>query len=247
MLKAFFSIFVKSYQRYNKMFIVLEGLDGAGKSTQIKLIETYLNSRGMQIKKLHFPRFDAPIYGELIAKFLRGDFGDVNTVDPQVIGLVYAGDRNDAAPTIRQWINDSYTVIVDRYVYSNIAYQCSKMKTTEEKDELRKWVLNLEYAHYNIPKPDINIFLDVPLSFIRQKLESERKGTDRHYLKGQKDIHEMDFELQRRVREMYLEQAILDSTFKVVSCASIKGEMEAPGVIFDKIKAIIDKFTDSKT
>lgn len=228
------------------MFIVLEGLDGAGKSTQIKLIEAYLNGKGIQVKNMHFPRFDAPIYGELIAKFLRGDFGDVNTVDPQVIGLVYAGDRNDAAPIINQWLNDGYTVIVDRYVYSNIAYQCSKTKTTEEKNHLREWVLNLEYDHFNIPKPDINIFLDVPLAFIRKKLEEERKGDDRDYLKGQKDIHEMDFDLQRRVREMYLEQALLDNTFKVVPCANKVCEMETPDVIFDKIKTLIDEYINNK-
>lgn len=228
------------------MFIVLEGLDGAGKSTQIKLIEAYLNEKGKQVKNLHFPRFDAPIYGELIAKFLRGDFGDVNTVDPQVIGLVYAGDRSDAAPMIREWLKDGYTVIVDRYVYSNIAYQCSKTKTAEEKSHLREWVMNLEYDHFGIPKPDINIFLDVPLSFIRQKLDGERKGDDRKYLKGQKDIHETDFELQRKVREMYLEQAMLDTTFKVVPCANRRGEMEAPDIIFDKIKTLIDQFVEDK-
>lgn len=228
------------------MFIVLEGLDGAGKSTQIKLIEAYLNKKDIQVKNMHFPRFDAPIYGELIAKFLRGDFGDVNTVDPQVIGLVYAGDRNDAAPMIRQWINEGYTVIVDRYVYSNIAYQCSKTKTSEEKEYLREWVMNLEYDHFNIPRPDINIFLDVPLSFIRQRLNDERKGDDRKYLKGQKDIHEADFELQRKVRELYLEQAMLDSTFKVIPCTNRKGKMETPDVIFDKVRALIDKFIENK-
>ncbi len=223
------------------MFIVLEGLDGAGKSTQIKLIEAYLHSKGLRIKNMHFPRFEAPIYGDLIAKFLRGDFGDVNTVDPYMIGLVYAGDRNDAAPTIRQWLNDGYTVIVDRYVYSNVAYQCSKTKTTEDKKQLREWVLNLEYNHYNIPKPDINIFLDVPLTFIRQKLDAQRKGDDRKYLNGQKDIHEADFELQRKVREIYLEQAMLDSTLKIVSCANQNGGMETPEVIFSRIKFIIDQ------
>lgn len=228
------------------MFIVLEGLDGAGKSTQIKLIEAYLSNKGIQTKNIHFPRFDAPIYGELIAKFLRGDFGDANTVDPYMIGLVYAGDRNDAAPIIKQWLNEGHTVVVDRYVYSNIAYQCSKTKTTEEKNELRKWVLNLEYDHYNIPQPDINIFLDVPLSFIRQKLDHERKGDDREYLNGQKDIHEADFELQRKVREMYLEQAMLDSTFKVVQCGNQNGEMETPEAIFERIKVLIDQFIKDK-
>lgn len=228
------------------MFIVLEGLDGAGKSTQIKLIEAYLNTKGKQVKSMHFPRFDAPIYGELIAKFLRGDFGDVNTVDPQVIGLVYAGDRNDAAPMIRKWLDDGYVVVVDRYVYSNIAYQCSKTKTTEEKNHLREWVMNLEYEHFNIPKPDINIFLDVPLSFIQRKLEGERKGDDRNYLNGQKDIHETDFELQRRVREMYLEQSLLDKTFKIIPCANKNGEMEEPAIIFEKVKVLIDKYIESK-
>ena len=53
--------------------IVLEGLDGAGKSTQIDLLQQLLASRGLRYEYLHFPRFDAPIYGELIARFLRGE------------------------------------------------------------------------------------------------------------------------------------------------------------------------------
>lgn len=221
------------------MFIVLEGLDGAGKSTQLERLETYMAAEGKTPKRLHFPRFDAPIYGELIAKFLRGDFGNVNTVDPQVIGLLYAGDRNDAAPMIREWLADGDVVIVDRYVYSNIAYQCSKTKTNEEKQRLREWVLNLEYEHYKIPRPDVSIFLDVPLSYIKKRLNAERKGDDRGYLNGQQDIHEASFELQRKVRELYMEQSLLDSTFKVVSCADESGKLLTPDEVFEKVLAIV--------
>ena len=106
--------------------IVLEGLDGAGKSTQIDLLQQLLASRGLRYEYLHFPRFDAPIYGELIARFLRGELGAVDAVDPYVVALLYAGDRADAAPVIRRWLDEGKFVILDRYVYSNVAYQCAK-------------------------------------------------------------------------------------------------------------------------
>lgn len=78
--------------------IVLEGLDGAGKSTQIDLLQQLLASRGLRYEYLHFPRFDAPIYGELIARFLRGELGAVDAVDPYVVALLYAA----TAPTPRR-------------------------------------------------------------------------------------------------------------------------------------------------
>lgn len=86
------------------MFIVLEGLDGAGKSTQVRLLRRLLAERGVESEYVHFPRFDAPVYGELIARFLRGEFGGVGQVDPYLVALLFAGDRADFAPQIRQWL-----------------------------------------------------------------------------------------------------------------------------------------------
>lgn len=79
------------------MFIVLEGLDGAGKSTQIRMLRQLLAERGVESEYVHFPRFDAPVYGELIARFLRGEFGGVNEVDPYLVALLFAGDRRRPA------------------------------------------------------------------------------------------------------------------------------------------------------
>jgi len=83
------------------MFIVLEGVDGSGKSTQIAALRKMFSEQGIESKYLHFPRFDAPYFGELIARFLRGELGSIEQVDPYVVALLYAEDRRDAAKMIR--------------------------------------------------------------------------------------------------------------------------------------------------
>lgn len=225
------------------MLIVIEGLDGAGKSTQVALVKEYIEKMGRKLKYLHFPRFDAPVYGELIAKFLRGEFGSNDAVHPQLVALLFAQDRADAAPLIREWLSQGCCVLLDRYVYSNIAYQCSKLKEKESAAGLREWIFNLEYGKFAIPVPDANIFLDVPISFVDRRLKEARKGDDREYLKGKTDIHEADIEFQKRVREIYLEQCRTDPDFIRVECAGEDGQMLPAEQIFSSIKSIIDKLS----
>ena len=217
------------------MFIVLEGLDGAGKSTQITKLRDMFRTKGVESEYLHFPRFDAPIYGELIARFLRGDLGSVESVNPYLVALLYAGDRADAATTIRQWLDDGKVVIVDRYVYSNIGYQCAKIADSKERNTLREWILHTEFEEFGIPKPDLSLFLDVPFAFTERKLTEVREGEDREYLQGGKDIHEASLDLQRSVREVYLESAALNEDLKVVNCSTEEGNMASPETIFERI------------
>lgn len=217
------------------MFIVLEGLDGAGKSTQIAKLAEMFRQRGVECEYLHFPRFDAPVYGELIARFLRGDLGSVDTVNPYLVALLYAGDRSDAARMIRGWQQEGKVVIVDRYVYSNVGYQCAKTATREERTALRDWILRTEYEQFAIPRPDLSLFLDVPFSFTERKLTSQREGNDRDYLQGARDIHEASLDLQRRVREVYLEAAADYDDLRVVDCATEGNLMASPEVIYERI------------
>lgn len=222
------------------MLIVLEGLDGAGKSTQLKMVTSYFSSLGRKVDYLHFPRYTAPIYGDLIAKFLRGDFGAIDQVHPQLVALLFAEDRRDAASLIRSWMNQGHVVILDRYVYSNIAFQCAKLPEPEEAVALRSWILDLEYGSYGIPRPTLNLFLDVPIEFVDAKLRQSRKGGDRRYLEGKSDIHESDIAFQIKVRDLYREQCRLDDTFLRIDCSAPDGHMLPAADIFLRIREQID-------
>lgn len=222
------------------MFIVLEGLDGAGKSTQIQCLRQYLESRGLSTEYLHFPRFDAPVYGELIARFLRGELGSVEQVNPYLVALLYAGDRHEAAPLLRKWLDQGKAVVLDRYVYSNIGYQCAKLSTPEERKQLSEWILELEYGHNAIPRPDLSLFLNVPFAFTQRKLTEQRQGEDRDYLQGQRDIHEDSLHLQQCVREVYLDAANHDKALRVIDCNNGEGGMASPEAIFERVRQSID-------
>ena len=225
------------------MLIVLEGLDGAGKSTQVRKLRAYLEEVCPKpMEYIHFPRYNAPVYGDLISRFLRGDFGSNETVHPQLVALLFAEDRHGAAQGIKDILSQGGTVLLDRYVYSNIAYQCAKLDNPNEREDLREWILNTEFGAFGLPRPDLNIFLDVPIGFVENSLEKSRKGSDRDYLKGGTDIHEASIDFQKRVREIYLRQASVDSGLITVDCSDENGGMLPPDEIFSKIKALTNIF-----
>ena len=222
------------------MLIVIEGLDGSGKSTQVRKLRQYLEELPQPLEYIHFPRYDSPVYGELISRFLRGDFGTNEQVHPQLVALLFAEDRHGAAPEMKRILREGSNVLLDRYVYSNIAYQCAKLRNPDEAEELREWICNTEYGNFELPRPDLNIFLDVPIGFVEKKLSSARRGVDRDYLEGGHDIHEANIEFQKAVRRIYLRQCELDSHFTRIDCSDSIGGMLPPDEIFGKIRKVVD-------
>lgn len=220
--------------------IVLEGLDGAGKSTQLTLLRKLASEMGHKTKFLHFPRVGTPVYGELISRFLRGDFGRQDEVDPYLVALLFAGDRSNASVMLEKWLYDGKYVFLDRYVYSNIGYQCAKIDDTAKREQLKQWIFNLEYGIYGIPRPDVSLFLDVPFEFTSALLSALREGSDRDYLEGREDIHESSLDLQRRVRQVYLDAAGSDPGLKIIDCGDGAGNILPPAEIFRKILGNIE-------
>jgi dTMP kinase len=221
-------------------FLVIEGLDGSGKSTQLKMLCEYLNRRSVPYKYLHFPRLEEGVYGKLIARFLRGEMGANDQVDPYLVAMIFAGDRADAAQLIRKWMDEGYLVVADRYVYSNIAFQCAKLKQAEERDRLRDWILEFEFGYNQLPKPSVNLYLNVPFAFTQQQLATHRDGEDRAYLKGERDIHEENLDFQEQVRQVYLSLAQHVTDLEIIQCMDQDGIMLSQEAISDLIVNHID-------
>lgn len=216
-------------------FIVIEGLDGAGKSTQIELLKQYLAGKKIESEYVHFPTTDSPIFGNMISRFLRGEFGGLEDVDPYLVALLFAGDRSNLAEQINSWQAEGKAVINDRYVYSNIGFQCAKIDDSEESDKLFEWIFDLEYNYFKIPKPDLSVFLDVPFEFTKKRLTENRSGQDRDYLDGKIDIHEENLDFQKKVKKTYLKAIDKDENFISVNCSGKNGEMLCAEDISKKI------------
>ena len=216
-------------------FFVIEGLDGSGKSTQLELLRQFLRKKGQPFQDIHFPKLNQGNFGDMIAQYLRGEFGGLNEVHPQLVALLFAADRHEHAQTLKNWLNDGQLLIADRYVNSNIAFQCAKLNDNAEKKKLREWILNMEYRYYKIPRPAVSLYLDVPFKAVKKSLSKEREGEDRNYLKGKKDIHEADLRFQEKVRQEYLTMVESQEDFHLIKCTDEAGEFLNPDKIHEKI------------
>jgi len=214
--------------------IVLEGADGVGKSVQAERLREWLASTGRTVERLHFPRAGEGIFGELVAECLRGDFGP--DVPPKLSALVFALDRAAHRDRLLGWLADGKTVLLDRYVHSNIAYQCARVADPSERERLRDWILALEYGHFDLPRPDRALYLDAPIAFSRERLRGPRAGEDRAYLAGGADVYEKDMGLQERVRAEYLGLTEGDFGLRRVSCADADGGMASPEAIHERVR-----------
>lgn len=222
--------------------ITIEGLDGAGKSTQIKLLLEYLENQNIMYKYIHFPMLNNGVYGTLIGEYLRGEFGSVEEVHPKLVALLFAEDRKEHKATLEQWLQEGYMVIMDRYVKSNIAFQCAKTKNIEKKNKLKNWIWDFEFNHNRLPKPYVSLFLNVPFSQIENSLKSNRVGDDRAYLNGQTDIHENSIDLQKCVLDEYLSLLKEHSNFFEINCSTKENDWLDPILIHESIKDKINFF-----
>ena len=155
--------------------IVIEGTDCSGKETQSKLLVKKLNAMGIKAINLSFPMYDTPtgkiVGGPYLGRKENGECwfpeGPV-LVDPKISCLYYAADRKYNFPKIKEFLEQGYYVVLDRYVSSNMAHQGSKIEDPDERFNLFKWIDKLEYWLLELPKADSTIFLHVPYSLSKQ-------------------------------------------------------------------------------
>jgi len=181
--------------------IVIEGSDGSGKSTQLKLLVEYLSSHKIPHETLDFPQYYKTIFGRWIGRFLKGDFGKVEDINPYLLMFPYAADRWQAREDMDRWLSEGKLVVSNRYTGSN-AYQAAKLPKVEQ-NRFTDWSFEMEYEGFGIPKEDLVLFLYVPFA-VSQKLIS--KKDNRKYMGNnkKKDIHESNKTLMQNVEKVYL-------------------------------------------
>jgi dTMP kinase len=225
--------------------LVLEGGDGSGKSTQTNLVKSYLKENNLSFAYFHFPMYGHNKFSEMIAKFLQGEFGSIDEVSPYFVANLYAMDRFMFLPELKKAMAENDVVLLDRYVFSNLAYQGAKFPTGSiENARIKQWILDFEFGFLELPYPDLNIFFDVPIDIVKERLESKRNGNDREYLEGKTDIHEADLKFQSRVRDNYLSYMEGAENCKVIECTYEVGDKNyiviEPENLFNNYKQYID-------
>jgi dTMP kinase len=203
------------------IFIVLEGADGSGKTTQFELLGERLKKAGYRVAVFDFPRYDNSS-SYFVKRYLNGEYGPAASINPYTASLFYALDRFEAGPDIRKALADGKVVLSNRYVGSNMAHQGSKFSEPIEKRSFFVWEDSLEYQLLNIPRPDINLFLRVPADVSYQLIS--RKNA-RSYTNKTHDEHEKDINHLKRSVETYdLLCQLFPRDFKAIECAP-EGEL----------------------
>lgn len=192
------------------LFIVIEGTDASGKETQARRLTERLEDRGLDVRYAEFPAYNSQ-FGQLVAEYLRGEYGDMDDIPVEIRSLLYSLDRYQFKHEYRDFLEDGGVLISNRYSQSNYAYQ-SVEADPEEQDELVQWMKQVDSR---LPQPDHVFFLNLPIQVAKQFMEE--KG-DREYLNGEnKDIHEKDTDFQQQVAQRYLDLAEQDH-WTVIDC-----------------------------
>lgn len=216
--------------------IVIEGTDGSGKKTQTQLLKNRLEKEGQKVATFSFPQYGKKS-AMLVEEYLNGKFGKPGEVNPYVASMFYAVDRADLAKEIRNFLNDGYTVILDRYVDSNVGHQGGKIPDLKERAQFLDWLYDLEYRILGIPVPDLVVILHVPPE-IGQELVSKKEARD--YIKeGTHDGHESDLRHLTGAEGAYLWLAKTRSKdHKLIECVK-NGRLMAPEETAEEVYKIV--------
>lgn len=188
---------------HRALFLAIEGIDGSGKGTQSAKLCERLSQAGKSVKLFSFPRYAETLFGRLVGEFLNGKYGTLEAVHPQLVSLLFAGDRFESRGLLQQALETQDVVVCDRYVPSNVAHQASK-RSGEERADLTRRILQIEYEIFALPRPDLMLLLDMPAERAQQLVA---KKAARAYTTQAADIQEADGGYLRGVREVYLEMA----------------------------------------
>jgi dTMP kinase len=220
--------------------IVIDGIDGSGKATQVRLLEERLKKEGVKIKTIDFPRYEENFFGKLIGEYLSGIYGDFIKVDPKLASVLYAADRFESSSKIKEWLDKGFVVLADRYATANQIHQGGKISNLKKRKEFLDFLDKMEYDVFKIPRPDLVIYLDVPFEVSKVWLQKKVALRKKKYLKGRKDVAEDNLIHLKNSRESALLLAKQNKNWQKVVCC--KGAVcLSPEQVSEQVYDIIKK------
>ncbi|MBI2039809.1 dTMP kinase [Candidatus Microgenomates bacterium] len=203
--------------------LVIDGIDGSGKTTQIELLKKYLFSKNIPFEVISFPQYGKNEYADRIADYLSGKFGEISDIDPYEMAKLYASDRKTIRDSIFGWLKEGKLVIANRYIASSKAHLGANMNE-EKREKFMEWIDQLEYQTNGMPKPDLTILLKV-----------DPKVGQENALKDHKvDIHEKSLEHEQKAAKIYFELSEIEENWQVIDCMR-NGGMRTPQDIHNEI------------
>lgn len=194
------------------MLIAFEGIDGSGKTVQSLALKAALEERGLTCSLFSFPAYEMEV-GQLIFDHLH-DKNQAFAWNPRAVAVLYATNRMELRSKIAKALADNHIVICNRYTHSNVAFQGAKVNQKEQVDFI-KWIEKLEFEIFQLPRPDIVIFLKLAPSqtvqFIAAKKEKTEQGADQY---------ERNQAFLERVYETYLSLSKSRDNWISIECSS---------------------------
>jgi thymidylate kinase/thymidylate synthase ThyX len=180
-------------------FIVIEGTDGSGKGTQFARLQERLTKEGYEVATFDFPQYSQPS-SFFVTEYLNGKYGTAEEVGPYTGSLFYALDRYQAAPQIREALEQGKVVLANRFVGSNMAHQGTKFVHAEERRGYFIWLDNLEFEMLKVPRPTLSLVLRVPAETAQLLVDQKEQ---RSYTDKKRDLHEADLNHLKKSVEVY--------------------------------------------
>ena len=218
-------------------FVVIEGIDGAGKGTQTELLVERLKKENKEVIVDDYPHYETSFWGKQVGRMLAKEFGNPMEISPYLTVLPYMLDEADGSKNIIEPALESGKMVVsNRYFTSNV-HQIAKMPE-KERGIYADWLWSTGYDQMKIAKPDLVLVLLVDPSICRENI---LKKAERNYTKGQvMDAAEEDFNHQMESAKEYKKMSEKEpETWMLVNCCrdgKLLPKEEINTIIFEEIK-----------
>lgn len=212
--------------------IVIDGSDGVGKATQTKLLVKRLKKAGKRVETLDFPQYKADFFGKFIKEALSGKHGDFISMNPYLVSIAYAADRWESKTKLEKWLGEGAIVVLDRYVSSNQMHQGGKIRSTQARTSFLKWLDTMEHEVFGLPRPNLIIFLHVPVALSVKLMRGRTR---------KKDLAERDVKHLERAQASAFKLIRRRGNWKKIECTD-DGYILPRGTIHEKIYKVVKSF-----